>query len=269
MLLIVIDLDLEGEIFIQEIIVSATIIGCVVGAATSKFITEGMGRRAAILVAAAIFTAGAIVMGSARILPDTLYVLIVGRFIVGVGVGLASTATPLYISEVAPPDVRGKLVTLNIVFVTFGSFCAAAVAALLSKVNYPHGWELMLGLSGVPSALQFIGMLFQIESPRWLAKHKGVKNAFQALLRVRTGGVDDVKLELDEIQRSLKEEERLNVEAFAFLDLFRTRKMRSILLLGAGLQAIQQLAGVNTVMYYTGTIVSQAYLCDGLCSKYT
>lgn len=102
MLLIVKDLGLENNTFEQELIVSATLVGCIVASVGSKTLTEGAGRRTAILVAAFTFTVGAAVMWVARATPNPFYCLVAGRFIVGLGVGLASMVTPLYIGEVGP-----------------------------------------------------------------------------------------------------------------------------------------------------------------------
>jgi SP family myo-inositol transporter-like MFS transporter 13 len=137
MLLIIIDLGLEGKTIEQEIIVSSTLVGCIMGSIISKTLTERWGRRSGILVAAAIFTVGAGIMAGARWTFDVFGFLVLGRVVVGVGVGLASMVTPLYLTEVAPAHIRGRLVSMNIVFVTFGSFVAAVVAASLSKYVVP------------------------------------------------------------------------------------------------------------------------------------
>lgn len=106
----------------------------------------------------------------------------------------------------------------------------------------------MLGLSGVPSALQFIGMLFQIESPRWLAKYKGRDAAAAALHRIRPAGHAAIEVEVDGIMKSIRDEDELQESAFGFFDLFRSPTLRSIMAIGVGLQAVQQLSGINTVM---------------------
>lgn len=100
-------------------------------------------------------------------------------------------------------------------------------------------------------------MLFQPESPRWLAMHRGREAAVVALERIRPSGDSEIEAEINSILESIEEERLLQKEAFTTADLFRSRSLRSMMLLGSGLQAMQQLAGVNTVMYYTGTIVSR------------
>lgn len=188
----------------------------------------------------------------------------------------------LQCSQVAPSSIRGRLVTLNNVFITGGQFVACVVAGLLANYNYPHGWELMLGLSGVrashaapprrnsvgcaedrasrrliafrtvlqiPSALQFVGMLTAVESPRWLAKYKGRAAATAALRSIRPVDETALEVEVSGIMKSIVEEDKLQESAFGFFDLFRSSTLRSIMAIGVGLQAIQQLSGINTVMY--------------------
>jgi SP family myo-inositol transporter-like MFS transporter 13 len=106
-----------------------------------------------------------------RFLPHPFYVLVAGRFVVGLAVGIASMAIPLYIAELAPSKLRGTLVAVNVAFITGGQFISCVVAATLSDVWYPHGWQLMLGLAAVPALIQLIGLSFVPESPRWLMKY--------------------------------------------------------------------------------------------------
>ena len=95
----------------------------------------------------------------------TISWLIAGRLVVGLGIGVASQIIPLYIAEVAPDEIRGKLVSFNIAVVTFGQFLSAVTAYFLIP-----DWRWMLGIAAVPSIIQFIGMFFLPESPRWLGK---------------------------------------------------------------------------------------------------
>ena len=115
-----------------------------------------------------IFIAGSAILCTA----ETFEMLLVGRAVVGIAVGLASMAVPMYIAEAAPPEKRGTLVTVNNVFVTGGQFVACIVDALFSKVDYPHGWRYMLKLAAAPALVMFFGFLFLPESPRWLAQYK-------------------------------------------------------------------------------------------------
>ena len=95
---------------------------------------------------------------------STVPVLMAGRFIIGFGVGMASLVVPVYLSEVSPQQVRGTVVAIDIMLVTFGQVVSAVICLSLG-----HDWRMMLGLAGIPSAIQFIGMFYMPESPRWLA----------------------------------------------------------------------------------------------------
>ena len=134
--------------------------GCI-GALFSGAISDKIGRRYVILWADVLFTLGAFLMWFA---PD-IQTLMVGRFIVGLGVGAASVIVPLYLSEISPDEVRGTVIAINLLFVTGAQFISSAISLMLG-----HNWRLMLGLAAIPSIAQFIGMLTMPESQRWLAK---------------------------------------------------------------------------------------------------
>lgn len=258
MLLIIKDLELQGDTFKQELIVSATLVGCIISALAAKTITEKLGRKPAVTIGSVVFTVGAALMGgSGFVRPWAFEILVLGRFVIGLAVGLASMAIPMYIAELSPPGIRGKLLSLNIVFITGGQFISCLVAGSLSQFMYPRGWQLMLGLAGVPSLIQLAGMALAPESPRWLARYKGKEEARVVLQRLRASRAE-ANQELQEILESIAEEDKQNQEAFGFSDLLGTPALRQILLLACMLQAIQQLSGINTVMYYSGTIVVMA-----------
>ena len=124
-----------------------------------------------------IFTVGAVVMGVA----ESREILLVGRLIVGAGIGLASMSVPMYISEASPPHLRGLLVSCNVLVITFGQFVAACVCGVFSKTD--QGWKYMLGLAAIPSALQFVGFIFMPESPRWLVSKGKIQEARNVLRR--------------------------------------------------------------------------------------
>jgi SP family myo-inositol transporter-like MFS transporter 13 len=238
----------------QELIVSVTLVGCIASACVSSVATTKLGRQPVILFASMVFMAGSAVLATAV----TFEILLVGRLIVGIAVGLASMAVPMYIAEAAPPEKRGTLVTTNNVFVTGGQFVACIVDALFSKVDYPHGWRYMLGLAGAPALIMFIGFLFLPESPRWLAQHKGEARARAVLQKLRRR--KDVETELQLIVSSVRADESL-VEA-GLWEALKEAPLRRAILLGCMLQLVQQLTGINTVMYYCGTIFVMAGYTD-------
>lgn len=135
--------------------------GAAVGSLFSGTISDKIGRKPVILIADVLFTIGAIMMATA---PSVAF-LMAGRVIVGLGVGSAAQIVPVYLAEVAPKQIRGKLIAFNTAMITIGQVFSVILVFLIQP-----NWRLMLGLAGVPSTIQFIGMLCMPESPRWLGK---------------------------------------------------------------------------------------------------
>lgn len=136
--------------------------GAIIGAAIGGWLNDRLGRRSAILIADFLFFVGAVVMAAS---PGPA-VLIVGRVFVGLGVGMASMTSPLYISEASPAKIRGALVSTNGFLITGGQFLSYLINLAFTKA--PGTWRWMLGIAGLPALLQFILMLLLPESPRWL-----------------------------------------------------------------------------------------------------
>jgi len=222
----------------EEFVVSAVLLGAIIGAIFGGVWSDRFGRRKIIILAALIFTFGGI--GTA--LATNVAWLIVGRVIVGIAIGVASFAAPLYISEVSPVNVRGKLVSLNQLAITVGIVVSYLIGYALSGIR---GWRLMFALAAVPSTILGIGMLVMPESPRWLVAHNFINKATLALKRIRVSEkVDD---ELAEIQNSLAQQSGNWSELFSPL-------VKPALLIGIGLAIFQQVTGINTVIYYAPTI---------------
>ncbi|GAB4842962.1 Integrin alpha chain-like protein (Alpha-int1) [Ancistrocladus abbreviatus] len=235
--------------FLQETIVSMALVGAMIGAATGGWINDAHGRKKATLTADVVFTAGSVVMAAA---PDP-YVLIFGRLLVGLGVGVASVTAPVYIAEASPTEVRGGLVSTNVLMITGGQFLSYLVNLAFSEV--PGTWRWMLGVSGVPAVVQFILMLLLPESPRWLYMKQDKSEAIVVLSKI----YDPFRLEdeIDHLDAAL-EEECHGKTAVSYWDVFKNKEIRLAFLAGAGLQAFQQFTGINTVMYYSPTIVQMA-----------
>ena len=227
-------------------IVSATVVGAMISALGSGPLCDYFGRRLMVLVAAAVFVIGAIVMA---ISPDYI-VLIIGRFIIGLGVGSASMNMPIIISEMAETSVRGMLVTCINVAITFGQFAACLIAGSLSTVD--DGWRYMLGLAGVPAVVQFIGFLFMPESPRYLVQKGRIDEATLVLQDIR--GYHDVYGELEEIRLAVVKDNNEvgevagKEESKSFRSQMSLATTRRALLVGCLLQISQQIAGINTIM---------------------
>ena len=134
----------------------------------------------------------------------TKEILLVGRLIVGAGIGLASMSVPMYISESSPPNLRGLLVSCNTLVITFGQFVAAVICGAFSTTD--KGWKWMLGLAAVPSAVQFCGFIAMPESPRWLVSKGKVEEAKLVLHYIRSPE-ENPDEELREIQQAVLDEQ--------------------------------------------------------------
>lgn len=232
-----------------EVVVSITIAGAVVASLAGGSAMEWCGRRPVILTAAIIFTVGAVLLSAAQ----SYLTLVAGRLIVGLGIGLASLTTPVYIAEAAPSHMRGTLVTLNTLFITVGQVVAGVVDGLFSDGQ--NGWRYMLGVSGVPSLFMTLGFLFLPESPRWLVAVGQRREALCVLQTIR--GTLEVHAELEEMIDSATDHASLGgglKESATVRGLLEDPRIRRALVLGCGLQMLQQLSGINTVMYYSATI---------------
>ncbi|WVZ07273.1 hypothetical protein V8G54_020619 [Vigna mungo] len=271
--------EVRDSYFLQETIVSMAIAGAIVGAAAGGWVNDAYGRKKATLFADVIFALGAILMAAA---PDP-YVLILGRLLIGLGVGTASVTAPVYIAEASPSEIRGSLVSTNVLMITGGQFLSylvnlafTGVSILLSAfatiysssaatINIerfssssslvPGTWRWMLGVSGVPAVIQFVLMLFLPESPRWLF----IKNRKNEAVDVLSKIYDVARLE-DEVDflTAQSEQDRQRRSNIKFWDVFKSKEIRSAFLVGGGLLAFQQFTGINTVMYYSPTIVQMA-----------
>ncbi|KAL9240636.1 hypothetical protein vseg_014833 [Gypsophila vaccaria] len=240
--------EVKNSNFLQETIVSMAQVGAIIGAATGGWINDTFGRKKATLLADVIFAVGSFVMAAA---PDP-YVLILGRLLVGLGVGVASVTAPVYIAEAAPSEVRGGLVSTNVLMITGGQFLSYLVNLAFTEV--PGTWRWMLGVSSVPAIIQFFSMLFLPESPRWLYIKDEKAKAVAVLSKI----YDPFRLE-DEVDllAAAAEEDRHKKKASVW-EVFGNKEIRLAFLVGGGLQAFQQFTGINTVMYYSPTIVQMA-----------
>jgi sugar porter (SP) family MFS transporter len=178
--------------------------------------------------------------------------LVVGRFVLGTAVGAAGMIVPVYIAEISPSRVRGSLVSLNQLMITVGIMVSYGVGFAFTAVE---GWRWMLGLGVVPAAILFIGMVFLPESPRWLVGHQRLEEAREILRRARGpgAGVDE---EIKSIEVLHRAEERAG-----YRDLLKPN-LRPAFIVGVGTALINQLVGVNAVVYYAPTLLSDAGFGD-------
>ncbi len=223
-----------------EWIVSIMMAGAALGALGAGWMSGHLGRKRSLILGAVLFVAGSVMCGMAW----APYVLIVGRLILGVAIGIASFTAPLYLAEIAPEKIRGAMISLYQLMITIG-----ILAAFLSDTafSYTGNWRWMLGIIAIPGALFLVGVFFLPYSPRWLMMRGRRAEAERVLMKLR-GNPVEVKQELSDIEQQLKVPQR-GVHMF-----FQNANFRRSVGLGVLLQVMQQLTGMNVVMYYAPRI---------------
>lgn len=223
----------------EEFVVSAVLIGAVFGAGAGGALTGRYGRRWMIILAGIVFTLSAI--GTA--FAPTVGWLIGARVASGIGIGIASFISPMYIAELVPAKVRGSLVAVNMLAITTGIVVAYLVDYAFSA---SHGWRYMFGLAALPSIGLVVGMWWLPDSPRWLISKSKIDAARKVLQRARTAS--DVGPEIKDIQKSMAEQGNGGISGLL------QPSLRMPMIVGLGLATFQQITGINTVIYYAPTI---------------
>jgi MFS transporter, SP family, galactose:H+ symporter len=229
---------------LEEIVVSSVLLGSLIGAIAGGMLADRWGRRKLLIITAIVFGSGAI---GAALAPDTAW-LIVARVIAGIAIGVASFVAPLYISEIAPVAIRGKLVSVNQVALTSGIVISYLIDYAFADAQ---AWRWMFALAEVPAAAFGIGLFFIPESPRWLVGRGLADKARAVLNRIRAP--DQVEAELGEIQHSAGQQKANWKELLSPV-------LRPAMVVGVGLAVAQQITGINTVIYYAPTIFKFAGL---------
>lgn len=223
----------------QEWIVSSILIGAIMGALVSGLISRKFGRKRTILVSAIIFCIGAILSA----LSPSSQMLILFRIILGFAMGIASFTAPLYLAEVAPRNIRGQLIALYQLMITIGILLAFISDTLLDN------WRWMLGITAIPAIVMWLSVMLLPKSPRWLMMTGQKAQAHKTLKKLRTAHA--YQIEIEEIQSSLK-------QRYPIRSLLKNRYFVKVLLLGLSLQFIQQVTGMNTLMYYAPEVFKAA-----------
>jgi sugar porter (SP) family MFS transporter len=229
---------------LEEIVVSSVLLGSLIGAMAGGMLADQWGRRKLLIIAAIVFVLGAI---GAALAPDTGY-LIAARVVAGIAIGVASFVAPLYISEIAPVAIRGKLVSVNQVALTSGIVISYLIDYAFADAQ---AWRWMFAMAVVPAAAFGIGLLFIPESPRWLVGRGLLDKARAVLHKIRTP--DQVEAEFSQIQQSAQQQKGNWSELLSPI-------LRPAMIVGVGLAVAQQITGINTVIYYAPTIFKFAGL---------
>ena len=228
----------------EEIVVSSVLLGSLIGAVAGGVLADRLGRRRLLIVTAIVFGLGAI---GAALAPGTAS-LIAARVIAGVAIGIASFVAPLYISEIAPVAIRGKLVSINQVALTSGIVLSYCIDYAFAG---SQAWRWMFAMAVIPAAAFGIGLFFIPDSPRWLAGRGRTDQARTVLKRIRAP--EQVEGELNQIKQSVGQQKGNWSE---LLSPF----LRPAMIVGVGLAIAQQITGINTVIYYAPTIFKFAGL---------
>lgn len=222
--------------------VSCIIIGCMAGAILCGKPSYVFGRKKMLLFTALVFLIST--LGCALANDFTTFVIF--RIIAGVSVGSASMLAPMYISEIAPPEWRGRMVSFNQLATFTGQALAFVSNNFLYNIGGTDNWRYMLGIMIIPSGLFLICLLFIPESPRWLVIMDKKDNALKILTKIN--GKERAKTELEEIIYSVQ-----HLALGKFSELFKG-KMFKIMIIGILLAVFQQVTGINVIMYYAPAI---------------
>ena len=243
----------------KSLITSATALFALLISPISGILADALGRKRVVLLADAAFVLGAVVQAVSSSVPG----MIAGRSIVGLAVGAGSFVAPLYIAELSPAPFRGRLITINILFITLGQVVAYIVGwAFVTWGMESTGWRWMVGLGAVPAAIQGFIMLVMPETPRWLVKVRREDEARSILNKVFGGGID-VQRMVDGVLRGIETEVREEEEAVKgrrrgqknsgraclsgtkdiWKELIRVGGNRRALTIACLLQGLQQLCG--------------------------
>jgi SP family xylose:H+ symportor-like MFS transporter len=241
---------------------SCALLGCLLGSIATGGLSDKFGRKKLLLAAAVLFAATSVLTGWAT----TFSWFVVWRIAGGVAIGMASNLSPMYIAEVAPAHLRGRLVAINQFTIVIGillaqivNYCIAqtvpqdATADMIRESwNGQYGWRWMFAAVTAPSILFFVGSLWIPESPRWLVKNGAAERARTILARI--GGSDYADVEVNDIQQTIADDE---VQRVRFRDLLEPAMMK-ILLIGVVLAVLQQWCGTNVLFNYAQEVYEAA-----------
>lgn len=253
--------DLVHTPHLQGLAMSSALLGCIPGALFAGFLSDRFGRKPTLIWAAVLFTLSALGSG----LASDFTAFMIFRILGGVGIGLASCISPVYIAEVSPPKMRGKFVSLNQFNIVIGILAAqlsnfliaqevptgATNEYILNSWNGQMGWRWMFWAEMLPAGVFFILAFFLPESPRWLIKMKREEQASLTLNRI--GGQDYASRVVAEVRDSFrKAEQKMNYGEL------RKSSIRPILIVGMVLAAFQQWCGINIVFNYAEEVFTSA-----------
>ena len=253
--------DITNSPYMQGWAMSSALIGCLFGAMSSGYFSDRFGRKLPLITAAALFTIAAIGTGAI----NSFTPFIIYRLIGGLGIGLASAISPMYIAEISPAEMRGRLVSINQLTIVVGILAAQIVNYLIAEPvptdatdefilqswNGQTGWRWMFWAGTIPALLFFVFSFFIPESPRFLAKSGNWKQANATLERI--GGTQYAIQEQKEIAETLQ-----GTDSKIDWKVLGSKKVRPVLILGIVLAVFQQWCGINVIFNYAEEIFTSA-----------
>ncbi|AMM18914.1 MFS transporter [Frondihabitans sp. PAMC 28766] len=233
-------------------VTSGLLFGAAVGAILGGRLSDGWGRRKSIILMSILFFVGALTC----VVAPSFGVMLVGRIVLGLAIGAASTIVPVFLAELAPFEIRGSLAGRNEMMIVIGQLAAFIINAAISTLfGEGHGvWRIMLAVEALPALALFFGMLRMPESPRWLASKGRDEEALAVLSTLRTK--ERATAELAEIDQVTAEESQR--KGMPIMEILRNKWLVRIILIGIGLGVAQQLTGINAIQYYGQTVLIQA-----------
>lgn len=236
-------------------VVGSALLGCFVGAIVAGPLSIKLGRKQSLIISAIFFSLSAYGSGLPELFPQTVSALVFFRILGGLGIGIASMNAPMYIAEITPSDIRGKMVTYYQLAIVIGFFVVFLATYFIGNnlseaQNIEYGWRRMFWSELIPSAL-FLGLLFLVpKSPRWLALKGREDEALAVLNKIHDEEV--AAKELADIKESLaKTTNKVKVNYFSKVIL-------GIIIIGTVLSVLQQFTGINAVLYYGADIFEKA-----------
>ncbi|MBD1383541.1 sugar porter family MFS transporter [Metabacillus arenae] len=237
--------------FTEGLVASSLLLGAALGAVFGGRLSDYNGRRKNILYLALLFFISTI----GCTLSPNVTVMVIFRFLLGLAVGGASVTVPTYLAEISPAERRGRMVTQNELMIVTGQLSAFVINAILGNVmsGDEHVWRYMLAIAALPAVFLFLGMIKVPESPRWLVLKGRNEDALNVLRQVREE--KQAKLELNEIKENFAKPSGMKK---ASLKDLAVPWVRRIVLIGIGIAVVQQITGVNSIMYYGTEILRDA-----------